>query len=723
MFGRPEDQGLINPKDVKKYSKAVTDLENSILNTDQIIHIEEVGNVENQLAEMSPIASYVMGRFERARDNRSWDEERWEIVYRNYRGIYGPDVAFLDTEKSRAFIKVTKTKVLAAYAQILDVLFSGNKFPIGVEATPVPLGIEEAVHIDKNKEPVVEDQGPKTRDTRHKELQLGPDLSEKFEQNEQVTAGISIGEGSTPTAYSWHPAERAAKLMEKEIHDQLDEANASKSLRSTIFECALFGTGIFKGPFTTTKEYPKWNSDGEYEPVEKIIPDVEHVSIWDAYPDPEARSMEECEYFIQRHRMSKHDLRQLKNRPYFRDESINLAIAAGPNYQMEDWESVLNDRSDVSDNTRFEVIEYWGLLDSEMADESELDIPEEYSDLDEVQVNIWVCNDQVIRLVMNPFKPMRIPFYAVPYEHNPYSLFGVGVAENMIDTQQIMNGFLRLSVDNAALSGNIIFEIDESNLSPGQDMKLYPGKVFVRQGGAPGQSFFSHKVQNVTQECLAMFDKARQLADEATGMPSYAHGGVGIQGVGKTASGMSMLMGAAALNIKAVVKNVDDYLLTPLGESMYAFNMQFNFDQKYIGDLAISAKGTESLMRNEVRSQKLMQFMQLSANPQFAPFIKMHYLLSEIASSLDLEAERVVNDPREAALQAQTMGMANAAQAGPQADGGVPQDPRSQGIPQPGGTGNQTPGPGTSPAAEGVAQTPGSGSFQGNPESSGPQTG
>ena len=32
-----------------------------------------------------------------------------------------------------------------------------------------------------------------------------------------------------------------------------------------------------------------------------------------------------------------------------------------------------------------------------------------------------------------------------------------------------------------------------------------------------------------------MFDKARQLADEATGMPSYAHGIGGVMGVGRTA--------------------------------------------------------------------------------------------------------------------------------------------------------------------------------------------
>ena len=47
----------------------------------------------------------------------------------------------------------------------------------------------------------------------------------------------------------------AAKKMQKKIHDQLDESGATKNLRSSAFEMALFGTGIMKGPFATDKEY------------------------------------------------------------------------------------------------------------------------------------------------------------------------------------------------------------------------------------------------------------------------------------------------------------------------------------------------------------------------------------------------------------------------------------------------------------------------------------
>ena len=152
-----------------------------------------------------------------------------------------------------------------------------------------------------------------------------------------------------------------------------------------------------------------------------------------------------------------------------------------------------------------------------------------------------------------------------------------------------------------------------------------------------------------------MFDKSRQLADESTGIPSYSHGGTGIMGVGRTASGMSMLMGASQQAIKSVVRNIDDYLLAPLGRALFAFNMQFDFDENFVGDLEVIARGTESLMRNEIRSQRLLQFMQMTANQQMAPFVKYDFILRELAASMDLDEDRILNDPREAVIQAKMM--------------------------------------------------------------------
>jgi hypothetical protein len=633
------------------------------------------------------LAEYIRGKFETVESSRQDEEERWLDAYRQYRGLYGPDMQFTSTEKSQVFIKITKTKVLAAYGQIIDVLFAGQRFPLGVEPTRIPEGVAEAVHFDpkdpENSLEEVKDMYGFAGDG--KELPAGATNQSLAEENlgvfaeelAEIEEDVRPGPGKTPTAQTYNPAFEASKRMEKKILDQLEESSASKHLRLTAFEMALFGTGILKGPFAVDKEYANWDDEGNYDPLFNTVPRVENVSIWNFYPDSDAKNMDECEFIIQRHRMSHSDLRALKKRPYFRHDAIDDAITMGTDYVRKWWETDIEDYRNTYDVERFEILEFWGNLDKDAAEDAGLEVPADLKDVDTIQVNCWICQDKIIRLVINPFTPQRIPYFAAPYELNPYSFFGVGLAENMTDTQQLMNGFMRMAVDNAVLSGNLIFEIDETNLVPGQDLELYPGKVFRRQGGAPGQALFGTKYPNVSQENMMMFDKARMLADDATGIPSYSHGQTGVQGTGRTAAGISMLMGAAQLSVKGVVKNIDDYLLQPLGEAFYAFNMQFDFDPKIKGDLEIKARGTESLMKNEVRSQRLLQLLNIAGNPNLASFVKFSVVLKELAQSMDLDAEKFINDEREAFRQAQIIreaGGMQEQQQQPQAPGLNPMD-------------------------------------------------
>ena len=684
--------------------------EDNIFIEDESIVLEDTEQSSIDDYKTNNIIPYIEGRYKRAEDYRQQDEERWLDSYRNYRGIYGPDVQFTEAEKSRVFIKVTKTKTLAAYQQLESIMFANGKFPLTVDPTELPEGVVADVHFDpKEPDQIKESQVDKEvtpygfkgdgkelpRGATSKTLgeMLGP-LTDKLKDID----GLKSGTGMTPTSVTFSPAMVAAKKMQKKIQDQLEESNASKHLRNTAFEMALFGTGVMKGPFAVDKEYPKWDDEGNYDPTIKTVPQVSHVSVWNFYPDPDANNMDEAQYVIERHKMSRTQLRQLKRRPFFRNNVIDDAIALGENYNKESWEDDLSDYAPEYGIERFEVLEYWGTVDVSMLEEQSVDIPPELSEVDELQANIWICNGKLLRMVINPFKPARIPYHAAPYELNPYSFFGVGIAENMNDTQTLMNGFMRMAVDNAVLSGNLLIEIDETNLVPGQDLSLYPGKVFRRQGGAPGQAIFGTKFPNVSGENLQLFDKARVLADESTGFPSFAHGQTGVTGVGRTASGISMLMGAAQGSIKSVVKNIDDYLLRPLGEGLFRFNMQFDFDPSIKGDLEVKARGTESLMANEVRSQRLTQFMQIAAQPSLAPFTKFPYIIREIAKSLELDPDKVTNNMDEAAIQAEIM-------KGFQQEQPAPEDGQPQADPS--GAGGATIGTGGVPA-------PGQQGFTGN---------
>ena len=691
--------------------------------------IEEASSLDDMKEDTysDPLAGSIVGlvqsQYKKASDAREAEENRWIQAYRNYRGLYGPDVQFTSTEKSQVFVKVTKTKVLAAYGQIIEVLFGNNKFPVTVDPTTLPEGVVEAVHFESNDD-MKKAKGPTAEDQKLLPGETITDLKERLaglsNKLSPVAEELKEGEGSTATEVTFHPAMVAAKKMEKKIHDQLEESNANKQLRVAAFECALFGTGVMKGPFAIDKEYANWSEEGEYSPTIKTIPQTSSVSLWNFYPDPDAANMDEAEYVVERHKMSRTQLRNLKKRPFFRSNAIDLAVSDGESYTKEWWEQAMEDDAQESKAERFEVLEFWGSVDTEVLEGHDIDIPAELADMDQVNVNIWVCNGKVLRLVMNPFTPSMIPYYAVPYEVSPYSLFGVGIAENMDDTQTLMNGFMRMAVDNAALSGNMLIEVDETNLVPGQDLSVYPGKVFRRQGGAPGQAIFGTKFPNVSNENMQMFDKARVLADESTGFPSFAHGQTGVQGVGRTASGISMLMSAANGSIRNVVKNVDDYLLAPLAKAFFNFNMQFDYDDAIKGDLEVKARGTESLMANEVRSQRLMQFLGVVQNPVLAPFAKMDYIVREIAKSMDLDPDKLVNSMGDAAVQAEILKKFRAEnpppppppQAGPPAPQGSP--PAGAQVQDTQGSGGGTIGTGTAPqpGEQGFSANTGQGPMQ-----------
>jgi len=632
----------------------------------------------------------VQDRFAQAESARESDEARWLQAYHNFRGLYGKNVKFRESEKSRVFIKVTKTKVIAAFGQLVDVMFGTGKFPIGVKETKIPEGVSTYRHLDMA--PNIETSEPEAKEPEIEEEKVLDPFDVGYEGDGRVLkagATFSTGENAfedaikeaelefkdgvhpNPQVLEIAPAKDAARLMQKLIHDQIEESNGSSELRNALFESALFGTGIVKGPFNFNKTLSRWEKDEEtgertYNPLSVRVPRIEFVSIWDFFPDPNATTIEECEYTFHRHKLNRSQLRNLAKLPHFSKDQIRECLTMGSNYVEKDYESELKDdhRNEDYGSGLFEVLEYWGVMDAQYAREAGMDIPDEVDDLDEVQVNAWISNGKLLRGVVNPFTPYRLPYNAFPYERNPYSFFGIGVAENMDDSQQIMNGHARMAIDNLALSGSIVFDVDESALVGGQSMEIYPGKVFRRQSGMQGQSIHGLKFPNTTQENLQMFDKFRQLADEQTGIPSYSHGQTGVQSMTRTASGMSMLLGAASLNIKTVVKNVDDFLLKPLGKAYYQWNMQFFEGELDIeGDLEINAMGTNSLMQKEVRSQRLTMFLQTAQNPAIAPFVKISKIVSELAYSLDLDPDEILNDPEEAAIMAQIIGAQNAGQA------------------------------------------------------------
>ncbi len=182
--------------------------------------IEEAAAIEDVAEEdysdplTGHIIQFVKDKYSKAETARQLDEERWIQSYRNYRGLYGPDVQFTSTEKSRVFVKITKTKVLAAYGQIAEVLFGGNKFPITIDPTVLPDNVPDTVSFETN---------PQMEQAQEKSGGLNP--GETFPEYMQRMGGLEDdlepvadkleeGPGKTPSSIQLHPAEIEGMEME-----------------------------------------------------------------------------------------------------------------------------------------------------------------------------------------------------------------------------------------------------------------------------------------------------------------------------------------------------------------------------------------------------------------------------------------------------------------------------------------------------------------------------
>ena len=218
--------------------------------------------------QMPGLAAYIKARFDDAETGRFSYEQRWLRAYKNFRGVYDSTTQYRDSEKSKVFIKITKTKVLAAYGQIVDILFANKKFPLVIEPTPIPEGIAEFAHLTTPLDQMQPQEEPfgfagDGRDMPFGATEATPSgdflggLAGKYGDAPLTAGPARMGEPQIS------PAQTAALNMEKMVHDQLLDTRAVNVLRSAIFESALLGTGVVKGPFNHYKRVHRWESGPE----------------------------------------------------------------------------------------------------------------------------------------------------------------------------------------------------------------------------------------------------------------------------------------------------------------------------------------------------------------------------------------------------------------------------------------------------------------------------
>ena len=296
---------------------------------------------------------------------------------------------------------------------------------------------------------------------------------------------------------------------------------------------------------------------------------------------------------------------------------------------------------------------------------------------------VWILGDSIIKASVNPLEGVDIPYHFYPYQDDDSSFWPEGIAYQLRTPQSGINAAVRAMQDNAGASSGPIYGINTQALDSSQsvdEMRANKLFLFCKSGINLSQAFQAVTVPSAIEHNMALQNFWQQVGDEVS-TPRFNQGDGNIAGAGKTASGLSMLMGASNILLKDHVKDFDDFVVAPFIRAMFRWNMQWNPREDIKGDFEVVASGSQSLIAKEVRAQQVPALIGYLGIPAFEPYLKAKELLEVALEQTDLPAERLLRSDDEAKQYQQQMMLDQAkAQAQAQASALVEQLER-QGLP------------------------------------------
>ena len=601
---------------------------------------------------MSGLGLWVRDQFDYEKKQRVSVENEWLQDLRQYKGQYEADEWRRLSEqkyRSKLFSKMTRRKVKAFDSRMMEMLFpAGKEKNWSIKHTPEP----DVVMTPMAQQMLMAEQQKVAQADVQKQVQ------ETGLDEQTVMRRLQMG-GYQPQI----PPEKVRQIqlsvakatslrMDKTIADQLAELKYKRKCGQALHSGHKYGTGILKGPLATIKNRPKWVNRGQWtmELAEELKPFAEFVSVWAFYPDSAAKCPEDFDYVYQRHVMTKGQVADLAKMPGFDRELLANYLREFPagDCQEESWETQMDAEDPRNDTVnervyqRYEVIEYWGTLN----DEYLRDLGLEPDPMESIWVNCWVLGHFVIKMGAVPIEGMDHPYHFYFFDEDESSFWATGVPGVMRDDQHALNSTIRAMMDNMASTVGPQWELNTDYLPPGEKSReIYPNRIWYRRGDGRYPALRAVEVSSRMNEFLGIKGMFEQQIHENT-LPAYMQGQQA-GGAGRTASGLSMLMGSANLDVKDQITNFDLGITQGFIRGMYLWNMHFNQDEQIKGDYEVVAKGSSSLVAKEIRTQQLDQLLPLLTNPGYANYVDQRALLEEIFKARDMLDSEILLTPQE----------------------------------------------------------------------------
>lgn len=606
-------------------------------------------------------------------------EERLLKCVRQRRGEYDPEV-LAEINKaggSHIYMMLTGNKCRAAASWIKDVMFgTKDEAPWDVQPTREP-------ELPPALLPEISQRA--AQEAMMFEMQLGqpvvtPDRMREFVTRVRDEIMVEIRER----------ADEIMGRMRSKMEDQLQEGGYGEALSAFVDDLVTFPFAVMKGPVVRKVKDIQWvpTAMGDFEIAIKDVMRLhwERVDPFMIYWAPHATDVEDG-FIIERHRLTRASLQELVGVEGYDDAAIHAVLDEHGIGGLKDWLSVDSSKAEAEGkSTSFlmtnpeatiDALQFWGSVQGKMLLEWGMEAESVPDPLAEYPCEVWVIGRWVVKAVLNSDPCGHKPYYKTSYEKVPGSWDGNGVADLVRDCQSMCNHAARSLANNMGIASGPMAYVNIERLPPGEDItQMYPWRIFQVNsdpyGSAAKPVEFFQPTSNAEQ-LMAIYEKFSVLADEYSGVPRYMTGDAPAQGAGRTASGMSMLMGNAGKSIKQVVGNVDLDVTQPLIERLYYYNMKYSDDLELKGDVKVVARGVNVLVAKEQAQVRMNEVLNIVAsNPLFLDIVgeePIADLLREVTKPLNMDIVPPKEVIRARALMRQQMMMLEQANAGAQEGG------------------------------------------------------
>jgi hypothetical protein len=474
-------------------------------------------------------------------------------------------------------------------------------------------------------------------------------------------------------------AQNRADKMKYKIEDQFEQGGWAEAFNEFITDIVTFPCAFIKGPVIRRQRLLGYETgpDGTtvVKTTERLGPEFERVDPFRMYPEPGIRHLNDG-YIFEHHHMSRMELADLIGVPGYDDEAVRkvLEIGNGQSWINEDVELQKEEQERLyyaynSPTEMYDALEFWGKVSGKMLREWGLDEEEVPDEAREYDANVWIVGNYVIKAVLN-YDPLgEKPYAKTSFIKQPGAFWGRGIPEIIEDLQGVCNAAARALVNNMGLASGPQVEVNLERIPPNEDItQLHPWKIWQVMNDPLGSSApavrFSQP-DSRANELMGVYDRFSKLADDHSGIPSYIYGDTNVQGAGRTASGLSMLMGSAGKGIRQVVMHIDADIIRPVVKRQFLYNMRYDPDESIKGDVEIVAKGAINLAVKETVNVRRVEFLNATANPIDIEIMGPSgraAILREVAKGLQMPVDELIPSREKMSQQEKLAAQSMAAQ-------------------------------------------------------------